>query len=54
MAGVRKWERLVPVTSHKPIKLSEYIAQEAKSRVVDEARLTDAWKAWYDARKDRA
>jgi hypothetical protein len=53
MAGVRKWERLVPVTSHKPIKLTEYIAQEARSRVVDQDRLTDEWIAWYDARKDR-
>ena len=50
MARATRWHHLNPRTSTKPIKLSEYLAQEARSRVVDDTTLTDDWKAWFDER----
>ena len=47
---VRQEEALRPRTATKPIQLCEYIQRQARSRAVDDARLTPEWKAWYDKR----
>lgn len=48
MQGVRKHAHLVPRTSTQPIRLSEYVEANRKSRLVDDETLNPEWKAWYD------
>ena len=50
MNAVKKWSKLVPETSTKPIKLSEFLESERRTVVVDRDRLTPEYKQWLAKR----
>lgn len=47
MHGIKTFEHLTPRTATRPILLSEFLQQEKRSMVIDNARITPERKAWF-------